>query len=579
MMWMSYRFVSIGCCRVIVRSQLYEWLFTQVFSDFPAINIGSALIYRIRSLHILTTLTRYRLLEVIPYIRRISWVIPVRRVASTMSLGERLRRALSELGPMFVKFGQIVSTRRDLLSPDIADELAKLQDAVEPFAASKARNIIESELGKPLSDVYSDFNDEALASASIAQVHSARLYDNRQAVVIKVVRPDIRRQLRSDIRLLNVFAAVVERLHPEGQRLNPKGLVKTFETYVMDELDMLREAANASLLQRQNRTPELAQMPAMHWNQCTGNVLTMQRLQGIPIRDKAALQAAGVDLQQLAKQCITVFYQQAFANNLFHADLHPGNVLVDITNPQRPVLQLLDFGIVGSLPPVDLYYISENFLALFQRDYRRVAELHVDAGWVPADTDIEAMTGNVRTVGESGFSRPLNEVSFGLMFLQLLQVAQRYKLNMQPQLLMLQKTLLNVEGLARDLYPEMDLWAVVKPELEGIIRAQRGPGALIKNIRSRIPRLLEQTPEMPGLIHDALLAATRQSESMPDKPLQRHTSSGFWEGFFGVVLMPVGMLLMATLGDNDSWVRAGSLVISTVGLISFLLGLLRFRNK
>jgi ubiquinone biosynthesis protein len=421
--------------------------------------------------------------------------------------GERLRLALQEMGPIYVKFGQIVSTRRDLVAPDIADELALLQDRVPPFPGEEARAIIEKTLKQPVSELFASFDPEPLASASIAQVHGATLLDGRD-VVVKVVRPGIRRLLRRDIDLLMAAARLAEKYWESGARVRPPNFVREFETFVFDELDMTREAANASALRRNFEGSSELYVPEIYWPYTKEQVLVMERVSGIPISDVEGLRRAGVNLERLAKVGIRVFYTQVFRDNLFHADMHPGNILVDASDPENASYIALDFGIVASLTPKDLYYISENFKALFNRDYFRVAFLHVEAGWLPHDTRLDELEAAVRSVGEPSFSRPLNQISFGDVMLQLFQVAYRFKLDIQPQLIMLQKTLLNIEGLGRELYPELDVMAASKPELERILREKHSIDHAARDLRERLPGWLSQAPDMPGLLYDYLKLAT-----------------------------------------------------------------------
>jgi ubiquinone biosynthesis protein len=421
--------------------------------------------------------------------------------------GERLRMALNEMGPIYVKFGQIISTRRDLVAPDIADELALLQDQVPPFPGDEAQAIVEQALKKPVSELFSTFDLEPLASASIAQVHGATLPDGRE-VVVKVVRPGIRRLIRRDIDLLMAIARLAEKYWEGGARVRPPEFVREFETFVFDELDMNREAANASALRKNFEGSSELYIPEIYWPYCKEHVLVMERVSGVPISDIKGLRKAGVNLERLAKMGIRVFYTQVFRDNLFHADMHPGNILVDVSDPENASYIALDFGIVASLTPRDLYYISENFQALFNRDYFRVAHLHVEAGWIPHDTRLDELEASVRAVGEPVFSRPLNEISFGELMLKLFQVAYRFKLDIQPQLIMLQKTLLNIEGLGRELYPDLDVMATSKPELERILREKHGFDHAAKDLRERLPGWLSQAPDMPGLLYDYLKQAT-----------------------------------------------------------------------
>lgn len=468
-----------------------------------------------RSLKISAILARYHLdefLEATHLYRpmRLLRVLNPRGAAAVAGKprGERLRLALQEMGPIYVKFGQIVSTRRDLVPPDIADELAKLQDQVEPFPSEQAQAIVEEALKKPVSELFSSFDPEPLASASIAQVHAAALPDGSE-VVVKVVRPGIRRQIRRDIDLMMAIAGLAEKYWEGGPRVRPTAFVREFETFIFDELDMQREAANASALRRNFEDSDDLYIPEIYWPYCKEQVLVMERIHGIPISDVEGLRAAGVDLERLARTGIRVFYTQVFRDNLFHADMHPGNIFVDVSDPANAHYIALDFGIVASLTPEDQYFIAENFLALFQRDYYRVAQLHKDAGWVPPETRVDELEAAVRAVGEPNFSRPLNQISFGELMLNLIQVAYRFKLQLQPQLIMLQKTLLNIEGLGRELYPELDVMAVSRPELQRILREKHGMDQAAKDMRDRLPGWLSKAPDMPGLLHDYLKLATQ----------------------------------------------------------------------
>ena len=460
-----------------------------------------------------STLARYGLDDLLTathLFRPMRWlrqILPGKEAAKSEPRGARLRMALQELGPVFVKFGQIISTRRDLLPRDIADELSLLQDQVPPFDGEVAREIIEKELGKPVSELFADFEVEPLASASIAQVHAVTLTDGRSAVA-KVVRPGIEKELRRDIDLLLAIASLAERYWENGTNVRPVEVVQEFETFVFDELDMQREGANASLLRKNfTNSPDLY-VPEVYWPWTKQKVLVMERVSGLPIGDIDLLKENGVDLQKLARRGIRVFYKQVFRDNLFHADMHPGNIFVDASDPKDPTFIAMDFGIVASLLPKDLYYLTENFKALFSQRYRRVGELHIEAGWLPADTRIDELEAAVRTVGESMFSRPLNEISFGELLLQLFKVAHRFNLTVQPQLIMLQKTLLNIEGLGRELHPELDIWEVANAELEDILREKHSIENIVQEFRTRLPGFLAQTPELPGLIHDYLAKAT-----------------------------------------------------------------------
>ena len=467
-----------------------------------------------RAIKISAILVRYRLDEVLEAahlfrpMRLLRIFVPFsRKRMAGVPRGERLRRALQEMGPIFVKFGQILSTRRDLVPADIADELALLQDQVPPFPGEQAVSLTEQALDGSVEELFGSFEREPLASASIAQVHAATLPDG-QDVVVKVVRPDVEEQLRRDIDLLMYIANLAHRYWDGAERVRPRDIVTEFETFVFDELDMQREAANASMLRRNFEGSDDLYIPEVYWPYCRDRILVMERVSGIPVNDVEALRSAGVDLPKLAKRGIKVFYTQVFRDNLFHADMHPGNILVDASDPANASFIAMDFGIVASLTPKDLYYIAENFMALFNRDYFRVAKLHVDAGWVPPDTRLDEMEAAVRSVGEPNFTRPLNEISFGKLLMKLFQVARRFNLQIQPQLIMLQKTLLNIEGLGRQLYPDLDIWAVAKPELEAIMREKRGFDQTAKRLADNVPGWVGKAPEMPGLVHEFLRQAT-----------------------------------------------------------------------
>ncbi|HYL03647.1 MAG TPA: ubiquinone biosynthesis regulatory protein kinase UbiB [Steroidobacteraceae bacterium] len=417
--------------------------------------------------------------------------------------GERLRLALQELGPIFVKFGQAVSTRRDLLPPDIADELAKLQDRVPPFDGAVARQLVEASYGRPVAQMFAAFDEAPLAAASIAQVHPARLPDGRE-VVVKVLRPGMRAVIERDLEVLHALADLAERYWREGRRLKPRELVDEYHKTVLDELDLMREAANASQLKRNFAGSELLKVPEVHWDYCRTDVMVMERIRGVPISDLAALKAAGTNIARLAENGVRIFFTQVFRHNFFHADMHPGNIFVIIDDPQRPRYAAVDFGIVGTLDPRDQHYLAENFLAVFERDYRRVAQLHLESGWVPAGTRIDEMESAVRTVLEPIFDRPLKDISFGRILLRLFEISRRFDMKIQPQLLLLQKTLLNVEGLGRELYPELDIWSTASPILREWMRERTSPRALFASLRAHAPEVLETLRQLPGLLAAAL---------------------------------------------------------------------------
>lgn len=418
--------------------------------------------------------------------------------------GDRLRLALEELGPIFVKFGQILSTRRDLLPDDMAESLRHLQDRVPPFPGDVAQTIIETSLGRPVSTLFAEFEQTPMASASVAQVHAATLPDGRR-VVVKVIRPDIERTIRQDISLMLMMARGLERYWSEGRRLRPVEVVRDYETTIYDELDLQREAANASQLRRNFEQSSLIYIPSIDWDYTRKRVLVMERVQGIPVADVTALNAAGVNMKVLAEKGVEIFFTQVFRDSFFHADMHPGNIFVDASNPADPKYIAIDFGIVGTLAPDDQSYLARNLLAFFRRDYRQVAQLHIQSGWVPPDTRVNEFEAAIRTVCEPIFERPLKDISFGQFLLRLFQTARRFNMEVQPQLVLLQKTLLNVEGLGRQLYPELDLWSTAQPFLETWMRKRIGPSGLLRTLQTHFPAWVEQSPDMPQLFHDALL--------------------------------------------------------------------------
>jgi len=419
-----------------------------------------------------------------------------------VSRGVRIRRALEELGPIFVKFGQILSTRRDLLPGDIADELARLQDRVPPFPGAEAKAIIEKAYGQSVREVFAAFDEDPMASASIAQVHAARLHDGRE-VVAKVVRPGITPLLRRDVSLMYIFAGLLQRYWSEGRRLRPVEVVAEFEKNLFDELDLMREAANASQLRRNFYNSDLLYIPEVYWPLTRPDVMVMERIKGIPISNVAAIRAAGIDLKGLAERGVEIFFTQVFQHNFFHADMHPGNIFVAPSGRYIAV----DFGIIGVLNEDDKRYLAENFLAFFKRDYHRVAELHVESGWVPEETRVDEFESAIRTVCEPIFEKPLSEISFGQVLLRLFQTARRFHMEVQPQLVLLQKTLLNIEGLGRQLYPDLDLWQTAKPFLERWMSEQLGGKAVFNRLRDNVPRWGEKLPELPLLVHEVFSQA------------------------------------------------------------------------
>ena len=461
--------------------------------------------------------------------------------------GERLRRAFERLGPIFVKFGQVLSTRRDLLPLDIADELAKLQDRVPPFPAAQAAALVEGAFGRKLTELFESFDAEPVASASIAQVHFAVMKGGRE-VAVKVLRPGMLNVIEGDLNLLHRLARWVERLSEDGRRLKPREVVAEFDIYLHDELDLVREAANAAQLRRNMHGLNLVLVPEMVWDLCRPGVIVMQRMHGVPVSQTERLRVAGVDLKKLARDGVTIFFTQVFRDGFFHADMHPGNIQVSLEPATFGRFIALDFGIIGTLTESDKDYLAQNFLAFFRRDYKRVAELHVESGWVPADTRIDALEGAVRAVCEPHFDRPLKDISLGQVLMRLFQTSRRFNVAIQPQLVLLQKTLLNVEGLGRQLDPELDLWSTAKPFLERWMHGQLGFAGLGERLKKEAPRYAQLLPELPRLLHQALLR--RQPEQ--DQALralvdeQRRTNrllQGLLYALIGFVIGALAMLL------------------------------------
>ena len=461
-----------------------------------------------RLVFIVVTVLRFGLDEVALSAFPQRWVRALVRIATVgrrldAPRAVRLRQGLERLGPIFVKFGQVLSTRRDLIPLDVADELAKLQDRVPPFPARASRALVEAAFARPIEAVFEQFDAEPVASASIAQVHFARLHGGRE-VAVKVLRPGMLEVIEQDLTLLHELAAWIERLSADGRRLRPREVVAEFDHYLHDELDLVREAANAAQLRRNMAGLNLVLVPEMIWELCTPGVIVMERMRGVPISQVERLRAAGVDIPRLARDGVTIFFTQVFRDGFFHADMHPGNIMVSLEPATFGRYIALDFGIIGTLTEWDKEYLAYNFIAFFRRDYKRVAELHVESGWVPPDTRIEALEGAIRAVCEPHFDRPLKDISLGQVLMRLFQTSRRFNVQIQPQLVLLQKTLLNIEGLGRELDPELDLWTTAKPFLERWMNEQIGWRGLLVHLGKEMPRYAQLLPELPRLLHQAL---------------------------------------------------------------------------
>ncbi len=509
-----------------------------------------------RLIYISFTVLRYGLDELALSSFRQRWVRALVRVMTIgrrldAPRGERLRLGLEKLGPIFVKFGQVLSTRRDLLPADYADELAKLQDRVPPFPGAQARAIVERAFGRPIDAVFARFDDVPVASASIAQVHFATLQSGRE-VAVKVLRPGMLAAIDDDLALMRTLAVWIERLSADGKRLKPREVVAEFDNYLHDELDLVREAANAAQLRRNMQGLGLVEVPEMIWELCTQSVIVMERMNGVPISQTQRLREAGVDIPKLARDGVTIFFTQVFRDGFFHADMHPGNIQVSVQPASFGRYIALDFGIVGTLTEFDKEYLAQNFIAFFRRDYKRVAELHVESGWVPPETRVDELEGAIRAVCEPHFDRPLKDISLGQVLLRLFQTSRRFNVEIQPQLVLLQKTLLNVEGLGRQLDPELDLWHTAKPFLERWMHDQIGWRGLVERLKNEAPRYVQLLPELPRLLHQAL-----QQRGAPDRTAIEALLAEQRRGWGWVLALAgaglgfgLGMLVMFLLGSR-----------------------------
>jgi ubiquinone biosynthesis protein len=545
-----------------------------------------------RLLRIAATLVRYRLDDIVEaahLFRPLKILRPLlprsRADIAQLPRGARLRLALIELGPIFVKFGQILSTRRDLLPADIADELSALQDQVPPFPGSTARAAIEAALGAPIATLYQTFDETPLASASIAQVHAARLPDGPDSiareVVVKVLRPGIHERIAADIDLLRALGELVQRWHPAADKIRPREIVIEIEATLRNELDLQREGANASLLRRNFASEDDLIVPQVHWSHSTESVLTLQRVHGIAVDDLAALDAAGIDRPALAEKGVRLFYTQVFRDNFFHADAHPGNIWVDATRRENPRFIALDFGIMGSLSERDQYWLAENFMALFERDYARIAQLHIAAGWIPAAARVDELEAAVRSVCEPYFTRPLAEISLAEIVAKLFSVARRYELTLQPQLILLQKTLLNIEGIGRLLHPQIDIWATAKPVLADILRQRYSVRRVLGKLRTRLPEWIAAAPELPTLVHAFLRKAAAgdfdttapiASGAQIQRDDARMTARAWVLSVFGTAALLAAVILFAlhAPGPRLAGEPLGAIAAALIGAAAFI---------
>jgi ubiquinone biosynthesis protein len=507
-----------------------------------------------RGVFIVWIVLRYGLDELVlnsfqkPWLRVIARIVSIGRNLNAPR-GVRLREALERLGPIFVKFGQVLSTRRDLMPTDIANELAHLQDRVPPFPSDVAVATIERAFRKPVEQIFSHFERQPVASASIAQVHFATLRDREgreRKVAVKVLRPGMLPAIEKDLSLMRMMAGWVESLSSDGKRLKPREVVAEFDKYLHDELDLVREAASAAQLRRNMEGLDLVLVPEMFWDYCHPEVIVMERMSGVPISQVARLREAGVDIPKLARDGVTIFFTQVFRDGFFHADMHPGNIQVSIDPATFGRYISLDFGIVGTLTEYDKEYLAQNFTAFFRRDYKRVAELHIESGWVPPSTRVDELEAAIRTVCEPYFDRPLKEISLGMVLMRLFQTSRRFNVEIQPQLVLLQKTLLNIEGLGRDLDPELDLWSTAKPFLEKWMADQIGPRRLLEELKNQAPRYAKLLPDLPRLLHDYLRHPPAQNRRELEALLaeQRRTNRLLQGLVYGGIGFALGLLAM-----------------------------------
>jgi ubiquinone biosynthesis protein len=488
-------------------------------------------------------------------------------------VGVRIRLALQELGPIFVKFGQAVSTRRDLLPADIADELAKLQDQVPPFPAEQAVAILDTAYERSVNEVFERFDFEPLAAASIAQVHSAAL-PGGQEVIVKLLRPGVRQLIEQDVDVLYAIATLADRYWANSRRLRPIEVVAEYEKTIIDELDLMREGANAAQLKRNFEGSDMLYVPEVYWDFCRPKVLVQERIYGIPISDINALRAAGTNIQRLAENGVEIFFTQVFRHNFFHADMHPGNIFVQTSDPQHPKYAAVDFGIVGTLSPTDQQYLAANFLAFFDRDYHRIAKLHLDSGWVPPQSRIDELESAIRSVCEPIFNKPLAEISFAQVLLRLFETARRFNMEIQPQLILLQKTLFNIEGLGRQLYPQLDLWKTAHPVLQRWMDEQVGGKAVLESLRENLPQLRDAIRDLPGVIRHLSEQASRGKLQMniesPDlRALRRALTEQQRQRFYLGVGGTAGICGALLIGTGSAPVFGW--ILLAVGIFSILI--------
>jgi len=527
----------------------------------------------LRLLTIQRILVGYRLdelLDKVPVLKSFKYffILLPRKISKDSSLGERIRKALEELGPIFVKFGQVVSTRRDLLPEEIANELAKLQDQVTPFSKSQALEILNTAYDKSIDQIFKKIDDEPLAAASIAQVHSAKLSDGKD-VIIKILRPNIQVQIEKDISALYIIARSLENFWSESEQVKPTEIVKEYEKTIINELNLKREAANAARLKKNFSKSEMLYVPEIYWDYCRTNILVQERIYGTPIRDIDALKKQKTNIKALAENGVEIFFTQVFRHNFFHADMHPGNIFVQIEDPGFPKYAAVDFGIIGTLTKDDQYYLAENFLAFFEGDYNKIAQLHIDSGWVPNETRVDEFEIAIRTVCEPIFNKPLSDISFANVLISLFNTARQFNMEVQPQLILLQKTLFNIEGLGRQLYPELDLWKTAYPVLKEWMNEQIGFKSVASDFKKNLPLFRQTARDFPKIIKRFSSQAEIENENKQNiaelkKQFIRQKEQFFFLGI-GATLFISGVLV-TLFGPNTSI----GITLSTIAMIGFI---------
>jgi len=527
----------------------------------------------LRLITIQRILVGYRLdelLDKVPVLKSFKYffILLPRKISKNSSIGERIRRALEELGPIFVKFGQVVSTRRDLLPEEIADELAKLQDQVTPFSKSQAQEILNTAYDKSIDQIFKKIDDEPLAAASIAQVHSAKLSDGKN-VIIKILRPDIQVQIEKDISALYIIARSLESFWSESEQVKPTEIVKEYEKTIINELNLKREAANAARLKKNFSKSEMLYVPEIYWDYCRTNILVQERIYGTPIRDIDTLKKQKTNIKALAENGVEIFFTQVFRHNFFHADMHPGNIFVQIEDPDSPKYAAVDFGIIGTLTKDDQYYLAENFLAFFEGDYNKIAQLHIDSGWVPSETRVDEFEIAIRTVCEPIFNKPLSDISFANVLISLFNTARQFNMEVQPQLILLQKTLFNIEGLGRQLYPELDLWKTAYPVLKEWMNEQIGFKSVASDFKKNLPLFRQTARDFPKIIKRFSSQAEIENENRQNiaelkKQFIRQKEQFFFLGV-GATLFISGILL--TLFSPNTSI---GITLSAIAMIGFI---------